>query len=106
MGFRNLADPASFPLIVLILTSCRLCVLPLFNLYARHIEHEADRFGLELTHENRAEAELEASYIVRNRMTPDWDMFFLVFRATHPADAERIRFANSYHPWNEGKPLV
>ncbi len=106
MGFQELSDPASLPLIVLIMTAYWLCVLPLFNLYARSIEHEGDRFGLELTHENRALAEIEANYMIRDKDPPDWDTFFLIFRATHPSDGERIRFANSYHPWLEGKPLV
>jgi Zn-dependent protease with chaperone function len=105
-GFTALSDPASLPLIVLILTGFYLLILPAFNLYARHIEHEADRFGLELTHENRAMAEYEAAYITRDHNAPDWDTFFLIFRATHPSDGDRIRFANTYRPWAEGKPLV
>jgi hypothetical protein len=36
----------------------------------------------------------------------DWDTFFVIFRATHPSNAERIRFGNTYHPWDEGKPLA
>ncbi len=106
IGFQELSDPASLPLIVLIITAYWLCVLPAFNWYGRSIEHEADRFGLELTHENRALAQIEAAYITRDHDVPDWDAFFLIFRATHPSDADRIRFANTYHPWAEGKPLV
>ena len=106
MGFKELSDPASLPLIILIMTAYWLCALPLFNVFARHIEFEADRFGLELTHENRALAELEAGYMSRYKNPADWDTFFLIFRATHPSDGERIRFANSYHPWREGKPLT
>ncbi|HEY1631757.1 MAG TPA: M48 family metalloprotease [Rhizomicrobium sp.] len=106
IGFQELSDPASLPLIVLIMTAYWLCISPGFNLYARGIEHEADRFGLELTHENRALAEIELHYLVRDKDLPDWDTFFLIFRATHPSDGDRIRFANAYHPWDEGKPLV
>jgi len=105
-GFSELADPASLPLIVLILTLFWLCVLPFFNLFARHIEHEADRFGLELTHENQPMGEMFATFITRDHEAPDWDPFFLIFRATHPSNAERIRFANNYRPWAEGKPLA
>jgi STE24 endopeptidase len=105
-GFDDLADPASFPLIVVILSVSWLAVSPLFNLYARHIEHEADRFGLELTHENRAMAEIFANEIARHDEPAEWDTFFLIVRANHPSRAERIRFANDYHPWEGGKPLV
>jgi Zn-dependent protease with chaperone function len=105
-GFSQLADPASLPLIVLILTLFWLCVLPFFNLFARHIEHEADRFGLELTHENRPMGEMFATFIVRDHEASDWSTFFLIFRANHPSNAERIRFANTYRPWAQGKPLI
>jgi Zn-dependent protease with chaperone function len=103
-GFDDLADPASLPLVVLILLGLWLCVLPLFNWEARSIEHEADRFGLELTHTNRANAELYAGWA--KNYPPDYDWFFQTFRATHPSIADRIRFANDYKPWEKGEPLV
>lgn len=104
-GFSSLADPASLPLFMLMLALSWLFVTPVFNLYARHIEHEADRFSLELTHENHAMGTMFATFITRDHEVADWDTFFRIFRATHPSNAERIRFANSYHPWLEGKPL-
>jgi Zn-dependent protease with chaperone function len=104
-GFNDLADPASLPLGVLILTASWLCVLPLFNWYGRHVEFEADRFGLELTHDNYGLAQMEAGYINGGDVA-DWGPFFRIFRATHPTNGERIRFANSYRPWERGEPLV
>jgi STE24 endopeptidase len=104
-GFSELSDPASLPLIVLIFTGYWLCVLPFFNLFARHIEIEADRFGLELTHQNHAAAMIFAKD-AESGLTPEWDTFFLVFRATHPSLGERIRLANTYQPWEQGLPSV
>jgi len=46
-----------------------------------------------------------ANAITRDGELADWSPFFLVFRATHPSNAERIRFANTYHPWDQGQPL-
>jgi STE24 endopeptidase len=103
-GFDDLADPASLPVVVLILFGFWLCVLPLFNWEARSIEHEADRFGLELTHTGRANAELYAGWA--KTYPPNYDWFFQTFRATHPSLADRIRFANDYKPWEKGEPLV
>jgi STE24 endopeptidase len=103
-GFSELSDPASFPLIVFLLTFFWLAFLPFFNLVARHVEHEADRFGLELTHENHAAAMI----FVRDAQTelaPEWGTFFLIFRADHPCIRERIEFANNYKPWEHGAPL-
>jgi Zn-dependent protease with chaperone function len=104
-GFDALSDPASLPLSILILTFSWLCILPFFNWYARHIEFEADRFGLELTRENHALAQAQANMIAGGDM-PDWGPFFMIFRATHPTNGDRIRLANSYKPWEQGKPLV
>ncbi len=104
-GFSELSDPASFPLIVFLLTVLWLATLPFFNLFARHIELEADRFGLELTHQNHAAAMIFVND-ARSDLAPDWDTFFLITQATHPSIATRIEFANSYKPWEQGKPLT
>jgi STE24 endopeptidase len=104
-GFSELSDPASLPLIVFMLIFLWLAILPFFNLFARHIELEADRFGLELTHQNHAAAMI----FVRDAQTslaPDWGTFFTIFQATHPSIRERIEFANGYKPWEQGTPLV
>jgi STE24 endopeptidase len=106
IGFVDLADPASLPLVVLIFSVFWLSVSPLFNLFARHIEIEADRFGLELTHQNYATATMFAGFASHHLRTAEWDKFQLIFYATHPSDGDRIRFANSYRPWAEGKLLV
>ena len=103
-GFDQLSDPAALPLIVLILTAFWLAVLPAFNAFARSIEREADRFGLELTHTGPANAALYAGWVKDS--PADYDTFFRVFRATHPSIAERIAFANAYRPWETGVPLV
>jgi len=106
LGFDDLADPASFPLVILILCLFWMTVAPLFNLYARHIEHEADRFALELTHQNQAMGEMFASFSNRWEQEVEWDGFQAIFYANHPSNGERIRFANTYHPWEDGAPLV
>ncbi len=105
-GFSELSDPASLPLIVFLLTFFWLAIVPFFNLFARHIELEADRFGLELTHQNHAAAMVFARDASSGDVAADWDTFFLIFQATHPSVAQRIEFANTYKPWEHGKPLV
>jgi STE24 endopeptidase len=104
-GFSELSDPASFPLMIFVFTFILLAILPFFNLFARHIELEADRFGLELTHQNHAAAMIFAKD-AQTGLAPDWDRFFLITQATHPSIAVRIEFANNYKPWETGAPLV
>ena len=105
-GFSKLSDPASLPLILFLMTFLWLAFVPFFNLIGRHIEHEADLFGLELTHQNHAAAMVFAGDVKRGDVAPDWDAFFLIFQATHPSVAQRIRFANTYTPWEQGAPLA
>lgn len=104
-GFSDLADPASLPLIMFIVMSGWFFVgLPVFNTIQRHIEHNADRFALEITHDNRGQALLRsrnAQYFLN-----DEPLFDKLWRYNHPSLAERVRFADTYRPWAEGKPLV
>jgi Zn-dependent protease with chaperone function len=90
---------------IFVFTFILLAILPFFNLFARHIELEADRFGLELTHQNHATAMIFAKD-AQTGLAPDWDRFFLITQATHPSIAVRIEFANNYKPWETGAPLV
>ncbi len=103
LGFSKLADPASFPLVVLILMAYWLGIgLPAFNAIQRHIELEADRFGLEMTHLNHAQGVLQSSFAKYTLNEYYW--FHRIWRANHPSQSERVRLANTYHPWTAGKP--
>jgi len=105
IGFCSLDDPASLPLLIFCIVALWLAVTPAFLAFDRHIEREADRFGLELSHENAAAARLFASWAQQGT---DWfqpDAFALAFYYTHPPIAERIEMANMYRPWREGKAL-
>lgn len=105
LGFERLDDPASLPLFVLCLTALWIAVTPAFLVLNRHIEREADRFGLELSHENEAAARMFAGWVGDGEMAhPGW--FERVFIYKHPPLAERIEMANDYHPWLTGAPLV
>ena len=105
-GFDDIADPASLPLLLIVFGIVSLILTPVLNAATRHIEHEADRFGLEITQNNEAAA---SAFIKRNNEAmgvpyPGW--LERTFRLDHPSLGDRITFANEYHPWAEGKPLV
>ena len=67
--------------------------------FSRHLEHEADRFALELTHDNRAAATAFVRLQSENLSNPRPGMLYTLLRASHPSLAERIEFANDYRPW-------
>lgn len=103
-GFKELKDIASLPLILLLYTIFSFIFTPVQNLFSQCIEHEADRFGLEITHDNHAAADAFLKLTSQNLGYPRPGKLFLLFRATHPSIGSRIDFFNSYHPWCEGKP--
>ncbi len=71
-----------------------LAVTPIFIAFNQHIEREADRFGLELTHENEAAATMFAKWLKPETGIADPGWFEHIFRSTHPSLGDRIRMAN------------
>jgi STE24 endopeptidase len=107
MGVGSLNDPAAFPLLVLILAlAWTLAGLPIFNAVQKHAEHEADRFALEATRDNLAFSESQAAVGRQPWRMNEEDWITRVFFDTHPSQAARVRFGNSYRPWEHGQPGV
>ncbi len=104
MGLHQLSDVASLPLLMLLLTLFSLVITPAALAFSRYHEHEADRFGLELTHDNRAAATAFVALQQQNLTVPRPGLLYKLFRASHPPIGERVDFINSYHPWTQGKP--
>ena len=104
-GFDRLADIASLPLILLLVNILTLIVLPFMFGFTRYQEHEADRFGLEITHSNRAAAMAFAKLQEENLVNPRPGALYKLWRASHPTIADRIDFCNEYRPWKTGQPL-
>jgi Zn-dependent protease with chaperone function len=104
-GFDRLSDIASLPLILLLVQVASLALAPVGHAYGRYQEHEADRFGLELTHANYSTGRAFVALSQENLGNPRPGWFYRVWRATHPSTSERIEFSNTYHPWREGRPL-
>ena len=105
LGFDQLSDVASLPLILLLGQTVALLMMPIGLAFSRHLEHEADRFALELTHDNRAAATAFVRFQAENLSNPTPGPLYTLLRASHPSLAERIEFANDYRPWEQGEPL-
>jgi Zn-dependent protease with chaperone function len=105
-GFSEPSDIASLPLLVLLFSAFFLLAQPIALAYSRHIEREADRFALEITRENRAMATAFTILQDQNLVHPRPGPLYTLWRARHPAIAERVEFANRYRPWDQGEPLV
>jgi STE24 endopeptidase len=103
-GVRELSDVASMPLLILLFSLFAFIFQPAIGAYSRHLEHEADRFGLEITHLNHACGMAFAKFVQHDLSYPTPGPLYVLWRSDHPPAAARIEFCNSYHPWTEGKP--
>jgi STE24 endopeptidase len=99
LGFADLADIASVPLMIMLFELAFLVLSPVGLAYSRHQEHEADRFALELTRTNHSAGLSFVKLHGENLGNPRPGLFYRIFRSSHPSIGERIDFCNSYHPW-------
>lgn len=104
-GFKHLYNIASLPLLLLLLNVFTLLSTPLSNAVSRYFEHEADRFGLEITKNNRVAAQAFIALQQYNLTIPRPGPLYTFWRSTHPSLGSRMDFCNSYCPWKSGEPL-
>jgi Zn-dependent protease with chaperone function len=104
-GFDELSSIASLPLLWFLMQAIVLVFMPVGMALSRHIEHEADRFALELTHDNHAMATAFARLQSENLSNPRPGWLYMLWRGSHPSLGERIDFANEYRPWEHGEAL-
>jgi Zn-dependent protease with chaperone function len=97
-GFTALADPASLPLLMLLLSLFSFVIAPAALALSRHHEQEADRFGLDLTRDNHAAATAFVALQRQNLANPRPGLLYKIFRASHPPIGERVDFINAYRP--------
>lgn len=104
-GFSELADVASLPLLLLVTSVFSLVIAPAPLALTRHLEHEADRFALEITRTNHS-AGTAFVKLQQDALANPWPgTMYKLWRASHPPLGERIEFSNTYHPWRDGAPL-
>ncbi|HVA01140.1 MAG TPA: M48 family metallopeptidase [Terriglobia bacterium] len=109
-GIESEGDLASLPVMLMVLTALSFFASPAVNGVSRHYEHQADQFALEVTYgvvPDPDAAEARAFQILgeQDLADPDPSTFIVFWLYSHPPLNQRIRFARSYHPWTEGKPL-
>ncbi len=105
-GFSELADIASLPLILFLMTLFSLIVDPITNSYSRYKEKEADRFGLEITKDNKAAASAFIKLQSENLANPYPGVLYIMWRSSHPPIGKRVEFINNYRPWETGEELI
>ncbi|HXG57432.1 MAG TPA: M48 family metallopeptidase [Thermoanaerobaculia bacterium] len=95
-GVEGAGDPASLPWLLLVGTLLAFLLAPVTNGFSRRIEHEADRYGIELTGLNRAAASAFVKFAEDSKVNPDPHPFIAFWRYSHPPLKERIEFALAF----------
>jgi STE24 endopeptidase len=104
---RDTADWASLPLMLLLVAIFSFLSEPVVNSYSRWQEHQADVYGLEITHSLVPDSSAAAaqSFQVMGEIgldEPNPNHFIEFWLYTHPSTADRLAFANTYDPWVTG----
>jgi STE24 endopeptidase len=90
-GVKGIADPAGFPLLMLIFATYAFLLTPIVNTMIRTIEREADIFGLNAAREPDAAAMVALKLGKYRKMEPTPLEEFIFF--DHPSGRSRIRMA-------------
>jgi STE24 endopeptidase len=106
-GIRNVADWASFPALLLVISVFSTIAQPIGSTFSRYLEHQADQYGLEVTHgltPDSGQVAAQAFNILGNvgLSDPDpapWRVFWFY---DHPAIPDRIQYSLHYDPWANG----
>jgi STE24 endopeptidase len=104
---RGASDWASLPALMLIAAVLTFVTEPLVNGYSRWQEHQADIYGLEVTHGLMPDSKAVAarSFQLLGEMgldEPNPNRFIEFWLYSHPSISERMAFTASYDPWPEG----
>ena len=94
-------DPAALPWLLLLSTVITFLISPVTSGFSRHVEHQADVFGLELTHLNEPMASAFVKFAEDSKSDPRPPRFIEWWRYSHPSLGRRIDFVLSYEPEKE-----
>jgi STE24 endopeptidase len=103
------SDWASFAVLLLLVEIGMFIASPVVNGFSRMQEHDADVYGLEVTHgivPDSSEVAARTFQVLGDAdladpNPPDFITFWLY---SHPPLADRLVFAHNYDPWAKGEP--
>jgi STE24 endopeptidase len=97
-GVHGIADPAGFPLLVLIFSTFFFLITPLRNTAVRVMEREADAFGINTAREADGFAKVALKLGAYRKLNPGPVEEFIFF--DHPSGRARIRMAMDWKAAN------
>ena len=103
-GVKDVADPASIPVLSLLLSIYFMLATPLFNNITRVQENEADAFGLEAAQEPDGFARAAMRLSEYRKLEPGDLEEFIFF--THPSGENRVRRSMQWKADNVENPQI
>jgi Zn-dependent protease with chaperone function len=104
---RGLDDWASLPVFLLLLSVFSFAIDPVGSVFSRYLEHQADQYGLEVTHgltPDSGQIAAQAFQVLGEVGLSDPDPspvnVFLFY--DHPPISDRVQFCLTYDPWASG----
>lgn len=106
-GVRGLDDWASLPALLFLLSLLLFVTNPVASAFSRHLEHQADQFGLEVTHgltPDSGQVAAQAFQILGevDLADPDPNPVNVFLYYDHPPISDRVSFCLTYNPWEHG----
>ncbi|HUS17249.1 MAG TPA: M48 family metallopeptidase [Chloroflexia bacterium] len=95
-GFRGIADPAAFPVLVAVFSVFGLVLLPVTNAFTRRMERAADAYALRVTRKPRAFQAVMAKLAGQNLSDAAPPAWVRLLFYSHPPIAERIAAAEAF----------
>ncbi len=107
-AIRGPDDLAALPVLLLLLSVFGFLFTPISNAYSRHLEHQADQYGLEVIHGLIPDAPVVAAHAFQilgevDLEEPSPSPAVKLWFYNHPPLDERMRFAQTYDPWSQGR---
>jgi STE24 endopeptidase len=106
-GIRGLEDWASLPALLFLLTVLIFLANPVMSAFSRYDEHQADQYGLEVTHGLTPDSSQVAAQAFEalgqvDLADPDPNPLDVFLFYSHPSIPDRIQFCLTYDPWANG----
>jgi STE24 endopeptidase len=98
LKIENMADVAGLPLFLLIFSIYGIVTMPVMPAYSRHMERQADKFALDITHNQEAFISAMDKLAYDNLSDPNPSPIIEFLLYDHPPISERIKFAEEYVP--------
>jgi STE24 endopeptidase len=107
-GVRGLDDWASLPVLLFLLSFLFFVTNPVASAFSRHLEHQADQFGLEVTHGLTPDSGPVAAQAFQilgevDLADPDPNPVNVFLYYDHPPISDRVSFCLTYNPWEYGR---